>query len=412
MPVLERPSVCTFDCADTCSLTVTVNDGHIAKVRGSHASPYTEGVICSKVSTDMPAYVHGPDRLLHPLHRTGPKGRGSFERITWDAALTEVRARVGQVIEQYGPQAVLPFNYSGPHGLISMDSMSSRFFHKMGASLLYRRALCGGVRSEAWAGTYGLVPGVPPEFAAAAQLNVVWGNNATVAYLHLVRRIRRSMRAGGKLVAVDPKRTKIAAQADLHLQLRPGTDVLLAWAMAVEFERLGAIDTAFVAENVHGFDEYMVRAREWPVERAATECSLRAEDIRTAANWMAEADPLVLSPGVGLERSRTGAAASARRSRCRRCSASSTGATASCSAPATYSRRQRRNCSGRTWCRPARARSTSSTSASIWCATTSTRRSRRCSSTTTIPSSCILTRTACARALSARTCSWSASTWR
>ena len=70
MAVLERPSVCTFDCADTCSLTVTVDDGRIAKVRGSHASPYTEGVICSKVSTDMPAYVHGPDRLLHPLRRT------------------------------------------------------------------------------------------------------------------------------------------------------------------------------------------------------------------------------------------------------------------------------------------------------------------------------------------------------
>jgi anaerobic selenocysteine-containing dehydrogenase len=306
MAVLERPSVCTFDCADTCSLTVTVDDGRIAKVRGSHASPYTEGVICSKVSTDMPAYVHGPDRLLYPLRRTGPKGSGTFERITWDQALSEVRNRVGQVIEQYGPQAVLPFNYAGPHGLISMDSMSSRFFHKMGASLLYRRALCGGVRSEAWAGTYGLVPGVPPEFAAAAKLNVVWGNNATVAYLHLVRRIRRSMRAGGKLIAVDPKRTKIAAQADLHLQLRPGTDVLLAWAMAVEFERIGAIDKSFVGENVLGFDEYMALAREWPVERAAKECGLKVDDIRKAAQWMAEADPLVLSPGVGLERGRTG----------------------------------------------------------------------------------------------------------
>src|ERR1041385_1807780 len=100
MPVLERPSVCTFDCADTCSLTVTVEDGRISKVRGSMASPYTHGVICSKVSRDMPAYVHGPTRLLRPLRRTGPKGAGQFEPISWETALSEIRGRVGAVIER------------------------------------------------------------------------------------------------------------------------------------------------------------------------------------------------------------------------------------------------------------------------------------------------------------------------
>jgi len=306
MTVTEHPSVCTFDCADTCSLTVTVDDGRIVKVRGSTASPYTDGVICTKVARDMPAFVHGSDRLLNPLRRTGAKGSGAVEPISWAAALAEIRGRVGAVIDQWGPQAVLPLNYAGPHGLLSMDSMSLRFFHKLGATQLYRRAMCGGVRSEAWAGTYGAVPGIPPEMAAEAKLNVVWGNNATVAYLHLVRRIRRALRNGGKLIAVDPKRTKIAEQADLHLALRPGTDVLLGWALAVEFERIGAIDTDFVAANVLGFEEYMALAREWPVERAAGECGLRAEDIRTAARWMADAETMALSPGVGLERSRTG----------------------------------------------------------------------------------------------------------
>jgi anaerobic selenocysteine-containing dehydrogenase len=306
MAVLERPSVCTFDCADTCSLTVTVEDERITKVRGSNALPYTDGVICNKVAQSMPAFVHGPGRLLAPLRRSGPKGSGSFNRITWDEALAEIRERIGAVIERFGPQAVLPFNYAGPHGLLSMESMSLRFFHKLGASQLCRRALCGGVRSEAWAGTYGAVPGAPPEFAEHAKPNVVWGNNATVSYLHLVRRIRRSMRNGGKLIAVDPKRTKIAEQADLHIAPRPGTDVLLAWAMAVEFERMGAIDKAFVAQNVLGFDEFMALAHEWPAERAAETCGVKAEDIRTAARWMAEIDPLVMTPGVGLERSRTG----------------------------------------------------------------------------------------------------------
>jgi hypothetical protein len=70
------------------------------------------------------------------------------------------------------------------------DSMSLRFFHKLGATQLYRRALCGGVRSEAWSGTYGAVPGIGPEAAGQAQLNIVWGNNATVTNLHLVRQVR------------------------------------------------------------------------------------------------------------------------------------------------------------------------------------------------------------------------------
>ncbi len=306
MSAIERASVCTFDCPDTCSLSVTVEDGRITKVRGSEAAPFTAGVICNKVARDTTAFVHGPQRILHPLRRTGPKGSSTFERITWVAALDEIHARASAVIDRWGTQAVAPLNYAGPHGLLAGDSMSSRFFHKLGATQLYRRGMCGGVRSEAWSGTYGAVPGCPPEFAAQAKLNVVWGNNATVTNLHLVRRIRQSKRNGGKLVVVDPLRTKIAEQADLHLAPLPGTDVLLAWALAAELERMGAFDTAFIAQHMLGFDEFMAAARAWPVARAAAACGLRAEQIVTCAQWLAEADPLVFAPGNGLERGRNG----------------------------------------------------------------------------------------------------------
>jgi anaerobic selenocysteine-containing dehydrogenase len=162
------------------------------------------------------------------------------------------------------------------------------------------------VRSEAWAGTYGAVPGCPPEFAEHAQLNVVWGNNATATNLHLVRGIRRAKRAGGRLVVVDPLRTKIAEQADLHLQLLPGTDVLLAWSVAAELERSGSLDDAFIAAHILGAEEFMARAREWPVARAAAVCGLEESQILTFAHWLAEAEPLVLAPGNGLERGRNG----------------------------------------------------------------------------------------------------------
>ena len=306
MSLIERPSVCTLDCPDTCSLTVTVDGDRIAKVRGSDALPLTAGAVCNKVAHHSVDFVHGPLRLTHPLRRVGPKGSGQFERISWDQALDLIHERVSSVIAEHGREAVLPLNYAGPHGMLAMDSMSLRFFHKLGASQLYRRSMCGAVRSEAWAGTYGLVPGVGPEAAENAKLNIVWGNNATVANLHLVRNIRKAIRKGGRLVVVDPLRVKIAEQADLHLALRPGTDVVLGFALATELERLGAHNHAFIAHNVHGYAEFMGAARTWTLDVAAEVCGLAAADIATLARWMAEADPLVMALGNGLERGRNG----------------------------------------------------------------------------------------------------------
>jgi anaerobic selenocysteine-containing dehydrogenase len=306
MTTLEQPAVCTLDCPDTCSLTVTVESGRITKVRGSEALPLTAGVICNKVAHHSADFVHGPGRLTTPLKRVGPRGACRFERISWQQALDTIHARVSEVIDTHGPEAVMPLNYAGPHGMLAGDSMSLRFFHKLGASQLYRRSMCGAVRSEAWAGTYGLVPGIGPEAAENAKLTIVWGNNATVANLHLVRKIRMSLRKGGKLVVIDTLRTKIAEQADLHIAPRPSTDVLLAFALAVELKRIGAHNRAFIDQHVLGYEAFMARAEEWPLERAAAECGIKADDIHTLARWMADADPLVIAPGNGLERGRNG----------------------------------------------------------------------------------------------------------
>jgi anaerobic selenocysteine-containing dehydrogenase len=397
MAIEERASVCTFDCPDTCSLTVSVDGGRIVKVRGSDAVPYTASVICNKVARDMGEFVHGQRRLLHPLRRVGLKGSEQFERISWDTALDEIYERVSDIIGRWGPEAVMPLNYAGPHGFLAGDSMSSRFLHRLGATQLYRRALCGGVRSEAWAGTYGTVPGCPPEFAEHAKLNVVWGNNATVSNLHLVRCIRKAKRAGGKLVVVDPLRTKIAEQADLHLQLLPGTDTLLAWSVAAELERLGSLDEAFIAANVLGAEEFMALGRQWPAAQAAVACGIPESQILTFAHWLAETERLVLAPGNGLERGRNGGsgiraaiALPALLGKLGRGSGIVLGA--SNAFPKTPAKLQRPDLA------PAgtHARSTSTISAGISSRTTSPRRCARCSSTTTIRSSCTPTRTGCA----------------
>ena len=281
----ERASVCPLDCPDTCSLSVTVEDDRVLEVRGSRANPYTAGVVCAKVARDFPDFVHGPRRLLTPLRRAGRKGEGRFTPLSWDDALDLVHARVSAVIAAHGPQAVLPLNYAGPHGMLAGGSMDLRFFHRLGATLLDRRPLCGGVRGEAWLGTFGPVPGIRPEQAALAKLIVVWGNNVTWSNLHLMPVINRARRHGAKLVVVDPRRTRIARHADLHLAPRPGTDLLLAWAVTTELERRGGFDHAFIAEHVHGFEAYMERARRLSLAEAAGAAGVPEAQIRQLAEW-------------------------------------------------------------------------------------------------------------------------------
>src|SRR3981189_971769 len=166
----ELPSVCPLDCPDTCSLTVTVEDDRILSIKGSRANPYTAGVLCAKVPEAYPGFVHGDGRLKTPLRRTRATGEGRFERISWAEALDIIHERFTAVIAAHGPQAILPLNYAGPHGMLAYAAMDLRFFHKLGASLLDRPPLCGGIRTQAWLGTFGAVPGIAPEQVRLSKL--------------------------------------------------------------------------------------------------------------------------------------------------------------------------------------------------------------------------------------------------
>ena len=303
---MESVSVCPLDCPDTCSLAVTVADDRVVAVRGSKVNPITHGAVCAKVANYYPEFVHGANRLRYPLKRVGPKGEGRFVRITWEEALDIVHSRVSDIMARHGSQALLPLNYAGPHGMLAGDSMSLRFFHKLGASLLSRSPLCGGIRSAAYSGTFGATPGTPLQQVALAKLIIVWGNNATSCNLHLMRQINAAKRKGAKLVVIDPRRVRVAEQAHMHLPVRPGTDVVLAWAIAVELERSGGLDRDFIERHVLGFDAYMQAARAYPAERAAEICGLTLNDIRTLAGWYRESTPAVIAWGNGLERNQNG----------------------------------------------------------------------------------------------------------
>jgi len=301
-----RPSVCPLDCPDTCSLSTTVENGRLVAVRGSRANPYTAGAICTKVSRSYPEFVHGPGRLQYPLRRTGARGDGAFERISWDTALNILHEGFSTAIEKYGPQSVLPLNYAGPHGQLAGGSMDRRFFHYMGASVLFRGPLCGAVKGAAYASLYGDAPGMPVEQATDADLIVIWGNNVTVSNLHFTRVLNEARRRNSKVVIIDPKRIRIAEQADLHLQLQPGTDVVLALAMAAELERRGGFDRAFIDRYTLGFERYMAEARKYSVTDVVNICRLNEAAFDTFVQMFTGARNVATSVGNGIERGHSG----------------------------------------------------------------------------------------------------------
>ena len=302
----SKPSICPLDCPDTCSLSVKTDGIEVLEVRGSRSNPYTAGVICEKVAKYYPEFVHGARRLKQPLRRTGPRGSGQFEVIGWDQALDITFEGISKAVDRHGPQSVLPFNYAGPHGQLAVGSMDLRFFHRLGASQLDRGPLCGGVRGLAYSSLFGTGPGMPPEQAADADVVAVWGNNVTVSNLHFARVLQAARKRGAKLVVVDPKRIRIAEQADLFVQIAPGTDAVLALAMAAELERRGAFNHEFIERWVHGFGEYMAEARKYSLDDAARICRVPSATIDALLTIYANAQRLSLSVGNGIERGHSG----------------------------------------------------------------------------------------------------------
>jgi len=255
----------------------------------------------------FPDFVHGANRLTNPLKRVGPRGSGQFEIISWDKALDLVHEGFTSAIRKYGSQTVMPLNYAGPHGELACGSMDRRFFHKLGATLLARGELCGLVRGSAYTSLYGTVPGMPPEQMRHSDLIIIWGNNVTVSNLHLARVIKAARdNHGAKLIVIDPKRTPIAEKADMFIQIQPGTDVVLALAMAAELERRGVHNDVFIDKWVDGYDAYMENARTYTTEMVSEICGIDYEIFRQFSEWYTAGKIVSVSVGNGLERGHSG----------------------------------------------------------------------------------------------------------
>jgi len=293
-----KPSVCPLDCPDRCSLHVTVDHGRVTKIDGSTLSEYTDGYICAKVR-GFAKRQHSPDRVLHPMKRTGPKGSGRFERVPWDEALRLIVER----FKQLAPEAVLPFHYDGSNGLLTSGAMDERFWNRLGASQL-GKTFCAANTGAAWTSVFGDLAGADPMDVRHSDAIVLWGVNPSVSGIHLIPWVREATEKGAFLAVVDPRRTPLARDADLHLPVLPGTDVALALAMIRVAHEENLIDRAFLEKWTRGFEE-LIRACP-TVEEAARLTGVPAEAIRTLPRALGRSQAPFFRVGWGLERNRNG----------------------------------------------------------------------------------------------------------
>ncbi len=298
-------SVCPHDCPSTCALDIEVIDGkRIGAVRGAQNS-YTSGVICAKVSRYADR-VHHPDRLTHPLVRTGPKGSGNFRQVSWDEALDRIADAFKDATARHGAESVWPFNSAGTMGLVNRDGLH-RLAHVMGYSRM-SNTICTAIALAGWQAGVGRIAGPDAREMANSDLIVSWGGNPVATQVNAMTHITRARKErGAKFVVVDPYRTGTAQAADMHLAVRPGTDGALACAaMHVAF-RDGYADRAYMARYASGQEELEAHLASRTPEWAAAITGLSVDEIEAFAALYGQTRRAYIRCGFGFTRSRNGA---------------------------------------------------------------------------------------------------------
>jgi anaerobic selenocysteine-containing dehydrogenase len=291
---------CPHDCPDTCAMLVTVENGVATKIQGDPSMPFTDGTLCTKVAHYLER-TYAPDRLLYPMKRTGRKGRGQFQRITWDEALDEIAARLKSLATE-NPETILPCSYAGTMGMVQYSSMDRRFFHRLGATLL-DRTLCSTAGKLGLRATLGGSVGMDPERFDEAKLIVLWGANPVVSNLHLWSRVQEAKRRGAKVVAIDPYRSLSAEKCSQHVALLPGTDGALALGMMHVLIAEDLIDRDYIAKYTVGYEALRKRVLEsCSPEWAARACGLGADEVVQLARDYGRTKPAAIRLNYGMQR--------------------------------------------------------------------------------------------------------------
>jgi anaerobic selenocysteine-containing dehydrogenase len=296
---------CHHDCPDSCGWIATVTDGVAVELRGNPDHPYSRGELCPKVNRFLDRVYH-PDRILTPLRRTGAKGEGRFEAVSWDEALAEVAERLHAVIDRWGGEAILPWRDAGTQGLLQETSLDRRFFDRLGASRQVG-SLCGATARAGTTTTLGSGRACDPSDVRHAEVVLLWGTNTLLTNRHLWPFVEEARGNSATVVVIDPLRTATAERADWFLQPLPGTDVALMLGLIHVLVRDDLLDHDYIDRYTSGFDELAERAAAWPPARAAAACGLDAADVERLAALYGSTRKAFIRTLIGAEHHERGA---------------------------------------------------------------------------------------------------------
>ena len=288
-------------CHPECGVLVHVEDGKVKRIEGDPNHPSSRGYICIKGRSYAELLYH-PDRVKYPLKRAGGKGEGKWERISWEQALTEIAAKLTDVKERYAPESNAVFHGTGPRGPnIPVRLMANAIGTPNIINTDLHICFAPSVVAETFTVGHHIMMDVGPDYLSAKCVMVYGGNPLVSHPPRGVEILEAKRKNGAKLIVVDPRRTQLAAQADLWLQIRPGTDAALALGMINIIISEELYDKDFVSKWCHGFDELKARAAEYPVERVAEITWLPAMQITEAARMYATTKPAVLHHRVAMD---------------------------------------------------------------------------------------------------------------
>lgn len=283
-----------------CGLLVGVKDNQIVQIKGDPDGYLNRGYTCYKGRVSADRLTH-PDRLKYPLKRVGKRGEGKWQRISWEEALDETADNLLRIKEKYGARAV-GFGVGMPKGLDHFVLI--RLANIFGSpNVIASQDVCHAPREVTGVHTCGFYP--VADLHNPTNLILTWGSNplATNEEGQICSLVFENIKKGAKLIVVDPRRTELAARADLWLQLIPGTGPALALGFLNVIIEESLYDKEFVDNYTYGFADLAEHVKQYTPEKVAEITSVPADLIRQAARMYAAAKPATLMWGNAIEHS-------------------------------------------------------------------------------------------------------------
>ncbi len=294
-------SICQA-CHCNCGVLVHVEDGKVTRVTGDPDHPMNHGFICVKGQA-QPELLYHPDRLKYPLRSTGQKGEGKWQRVSWDEALDAIAEKLTDIQAKYGAESIAVMTGTGPR---TGNNVARLFCLMLGTPnrISVDNHICFAPSTVAETSTYGIMTTmmeIGPDYPNADCI-MVWGGNPTNSHPPRGEEIvQAKKKRGAKLIVIDPRRTTLAAMADIWLQVRPGTDVALALGMVNIIINDGLYDKEFLEKWCYGFEELKEHIQAFPPEKVAEITWLPVDSIKEAARLYAATKPAVLHHRIGVE---------------------------------------------------------------------------------------------------------------